>query len=158
MNSLLFTDSRDQFIFSILCYNVIFQDIWEMKRQIQFKMVSFPTTYQLKWAPIELSFHIQCCPHFRWTSSNIFLPTNHFVPVLFELIYMGFQFDIFDHDSGFSILYLGYHINCPPYRIHIWFVVCAKDNLSKFYFVGIFFLSIRIQRDCLILCIFSPGC
>ena len=28
------------------------------------------------------------------------------------------HFDLFYHDSGFSILYLGYHVNCSLYKIH----------------------------------------
>ena len=80
MNSFLFADSRDHFFFHIVSqykgrYNIT---------------VSFPRKYQPKVPPIELNFLI-LCPHFLWTSI-IFLPTDHFVPVLFELIYMVFKF------------------------------------------------------------------
>jgi hypothetical protein len=44
-----------------------------------------------------------------------FLFLNHCVPVLSELIDMLYKlYNLLDPDSGFSVLYLGYHINCPP--------------------------------------------
>ena len=58
-----------------------------------------------------------------------------FILFLSEWIHRFTNFNVLDHDCGFSILCLGYHINCAPYKIPLWFVVWAKDILSTFLFV-----------------------
>ena len=100
-SSLVFCFPQELFLYFSLTHNIF-----------HFFFISFLWLFLTTYWP---QFSYPKLSSFPSGTCYYFLFLNHCVPVLSELIDMLYKlYNLLDPDSGFSVLYLGYHINCPP--------------------------------------------